>query len=541
MPEGPAAAWTQVAPSATGNTTPEQSKQAPGYSVLHRVYDTMEEPSSSTLAQTIASFILLCIVVSIAALILESDPKIKQPYGHIFSSVEIVTTAVFTLEYIIRLLVCTQKPDRPHADSVGTTIRKFITAPTNLIDLCAIVPFYVEYFFKGGDVKFLKVLRAIRLVRLFRVFKVGKFAAGVRVMAEAISNSRHALNTLVFFVAVAMILFSSAVYYAEKLMCPMFDSSEASQLEFVRYEEECRLGLPSQHICCDYACNPANPGVVDYPQSLEGYQALGERFEPPSNASVVEVVRNFPNTLCVYSMTDEEWREARDETDDRGLSEGELESSFIVMVVSSNTYKSIPHSFWWSIVSMTTTGFGDEVPETIVGKFFAIIAMCFGILLIALPVAIVGSKFQEAFAQMENEQRLQREGRAERVRRSLTRIGIGKENTDPAPVMPEESPRVEVPPEKLIDAEEFATSFFPQLAHLVQEVPEGHPAHATVDRVARSYEELASVQAQIFATQMVLVQNQQALGVDMGALLGSSSTAENEPPKRIVNPKPDPI
>ena len=68
--------------------------------------------------------------------------------------------------------VCTQKPDRPHADSVGTTIRKFITAPTNLIDLCAIVPFYVEYFFKGGDVKFLKVLRAIRLVRLFRVFKV---------------------------------------------------------------------------------------------------------------------------------------------------------------------------------------------------------------------------------------------------------------------------------------------------------------------------------------------------------------------------------
>merc|ERR1719165_23520 len=123
-------------------------------------------------------------------------------------------------------------------------------------------------------------------------------------------------------------------------------------------------------------------------------------------------------------MTDEEWREARDATDDRGLSEGELESSFIVMVVSSNTYKSIPHSFWWSIVSMTTTGFGDEVPETIVGKFFAIIAMCFGILLIALPVAIVGSKFQEAFAQMENEQRLQREGRAAAAAAALLTLAL---------------------------------------------------------------------------------------------------------------------
>merc|ERR1719169_411963 len=53
---------------------------------------------------------------------------------------------------------------------------------------------------------------------------------------------------------------------------------------------------------------------------------------------------------------------------------------------------------------MTTTGYGDEVPSTILGMCFAIMAMCFGILLIALPVAIVGSKFQEAFAEMEAEQ-----------------------------------------------------------------------------------------------------------------------------------------
>jgi hypothetical protein len=190
---------------------------------------------------------------------------------------------------------------------------------------------------------------------------------------------------------------------------------------------------------------------------------------------------------------------------------------------------------------MTTTGFGDEVPETPGGKFFAIIAMCFGILLIALPVAIVGSKFQEAFAQMEMEQAKLREERAEKVRRSLSMI---RKDNEPALGEPDASPRVEVPPDQTFNVDEIAATFFPQLAHLVQEVPEDHPAHASVRRVTQSYEELANVQAAILAAQTLNVQNQQSFGVDMGILLSDvdeSYMAQNIPPKRVVNPKPDPI
>jgi hypothetical protein len=190
---------------------------------------------------------------------------------------------------------------------------------------------------------------------------------------------------------------------------------------------------------------------------------------------------------------------------------------------------------------MTTTGFGDEVPETPAGKFFAIIAMCFGILLIALPVAIVGSKFQEAFGKMEDEQAKLREERAEKVRRSMsTKIKA----SEPAPGEPDALPPVEVPTEQPFDVAEIARTFFPQLAHLVQEVPEDHPAHASVQRVTQSYEELASVQAAILAAQTLNVKNQQAFGVDMGILLSNvdeSYMSQNIPPKRVVNPKPDPI
>jgi hypothetical protein len=529
-----------VTPSSRQDNDADSKEQAlPKGGLRVFLYITFEEPSSSMIAQAIASFILMCIVVSIVALILESDPQIKQPYETELSTVEVMTTMIFTVEYLIRLLV---------RGVGGLTFREFVLAPTNIIDLCAIVPFYVEKFFQfaGGDgegsvdVKFLKVLRAIRLVRLFRVFKVSRFAAGVRVMGEAISNSSHALNTLVFFVAVAMILFSSAVYYSEKLMCPVFDMSEASQQKFMLYEEECRLGLPSLNICCDYACNPQNPGVGQLPTNLDEYHALGMPTKSPVNSSTAAMIRNFPNTLCVYSLTDEEWREARNGAIAAGEFDGDFDSRFIVAVVSSNQYISIPHTFWWSLVSMTTTGFGDEVPETPAGKFFAIIAMCFGILLIALPVAIVGSKFQEAFAQMEAEQAKLREEKAEKIRRSLSM----QTRANPPPGEPDASPRVEVPPEPTIEVSEIAATYFPKLVHLAQEVPEDHPAHATVRRVAQSYDELANVQAAILAAQTINVQNQQAFGVDMGILVsnvGESYISQNMPPKRVVNPKPDPI
>merc|ERR1719460_2700481 len=64
---------------------------------------------------------------------------------------------------------------------------------------------------------------------------------------------------------------------------------------------------------------------------------------------------------------------------------------------SSDTFPSIVHSFWWAIVTVATVGYGDAVPRTTAAKFVGAASMLAGILLIALPVAIVGSKFQEAY------------------------------------------------------------------------------------------------------------------------------------------------
>merc|ERR1719359_1708230 len=76
-------------------------------------------------------------------------------------------------------------------------------------------------------------------------------------------------------------------------------------------------------------------------------------------------------------------------------------------------FTSIPATFWWAAVTMTTVGFGDKLPRTLAGRIIAGITMMAGILVIALPVAIVGSRFQEVYNEVELQKRLKREKESE--------------------------------------------------------------------------------------------------------------------------------
>jgi voltage-gated potassium channel Kch len=70
-------------------------------------------------------------------------------------------------------------------------------------------------------------------------------------------------------------------------------------------------------------------------------------------------------------------------------------------------FSSIVDSAWWAIVTMTTVGYGDKYPRTLLGKLVGAICMLFGILLIALPTAIVGQKFQEVYRKQHDLARFQ--------------------------------------------------------------------------------------------------------------------------------------
>lgn len=58
-----------------------------------------------------------------------------------------------------------------------------------------------------------------------------------------------------------------------------------------------------------------------------------------------------------------------------------------------NGFKNIPHSVYWTIVTLTTVGYGDIAPQTPLGQFIASIVMILGYGIIAIPTGIVGAAY----------------------------------------------------------------------------------------------------------------------------------------------------
>ena len=63
-------------------------------------------------------------------------------------------------------------------------------------------------------------------------------------------------------------------------------------------------------------------------------------------------------------------------------------------------YQSIPHSFYWAIITLTTVGYGDQVPVTIPGKMVACVTAMTGVIIIAFPITIIGANFVDEYQKM---------------------------------------------------------------------------------------------------------------------------------------------
>jgi voltage-gated potassium channel len=81
-----------------------------------------------------------------------------------------------------------------------------------------------------------------------------------------------------------------------------------------------------------------------------------------------------------------------------------LTSSLLFMVeqpAQPEVFKSIPHTMWWGIVTMTTTGYGDMAPVTLVGRVIGGIGMLLGIAMLAMPCGIIASGFANEIKRRE--------------------------------------------------------------------------------------------------------------------------------------------
>lgn len=145
--------------------------------------------------------IQLLIVVSLIAFSIETLPGLTPDARLWLSRFETFSVIVFTVEYVLRIYVARPK-------------RAYIFSFFGLIDLAAILPFYVS---AGID---LRSIRTFRLLRLFRIFKLARYSAAVQRFHRALSIAKEEI--VLFLAATVILLYLGAVgiYYFESSAQP---------------------------------------------------------------------------------------------------------------------------------------------------------------------------------------------------------------------------------------------------------------------------------------------------------------------------------
>ena len=181
------------------------------------LWNTLEYPWTSHMAQVVAVTSLSMVLISTATFITSTMNELKEDenglleYATVVSFIEVIDVFVvifFTIEYSLRLIVCPSKI-------------KFLKSPMNTVDFIAIIPFYVALVLKElEDFQVIgkagKIIRLIRIMRILRIFKVVRHVAGLQSLILTIQQAYEELKLLIILLAVAILTYSSLVYFAEK-------------------------------------------------------------------------------------------------------------------------------------------------------------------------------------------------------------------------------------------------------------------------------------------------------------------------------------
>uniref|UniRef100_A0A673K3C0 Potassium voltage-gated channel subfamily A member 4 n=1 Tax=Sinocyclocheilus rhinocerous TaxID=307959 RepID=A0A673K3C0_9TELE len=206
----------------------EEEKPLPEDEFKRQIWLLFEYPESSSPARGIAVVSVLVIVISIVIFCLETLPEFRDdkeflspgknntqadngftPFNDPFFIVETVCIIWFSFEIIVRFFASPSKAD-------------FFKNVMNSIDIVSILPYFITFGTdlaqqqgNGQQAMSFAILRIIRLVRVFRIFKLSRHSKGLQILGHTLRASMRELALLIFFLVIGVILFSSAVFFAE--------------------------------------------------------------------------------------------------------------------------------------------------------------------------------------------------------------------------------------------------------------------------------------------------------------------------------------
>lgn len=178
---------------------------------IHRLLEPSPEGASRT-ERAVDAAIVSLILLSVAAVVLRTVEELAalDPYLRTF---QLVATGVFSIEYLARVYSCTA--DQRYATPILGRLR-FLVTPMAVIDLMAVLPFYLLELLAPGS----KYAGAVLMLRMLRLFKLYRYSRSMTLFARVLKEKADQLIATLLIAGMALVLFSSLVYFSERAAQP---------------------------------------------------------------------------------------------------------------------------------------------------------------------------------------------------------------------------------------------------------------------------------------------------------------------------------
>lgn len=177
--------------------------------IKHKTFKLVEKGSHGSKINLIFDYaIMMLIMLNVIAIILESISGLEIAIGGFLRVFEIVSVVIFSLEYLMRIYVS----DLTHPSSTRMkSVFKFMFSLYGLVDLLAIIPFYLPFLIKI-DLRFLRILRLMRFIRLI---KINRYNNSFNLIWTVIKDKKSELAVTGYVTLLILLISSFLMYYIE--------------------------------------------------------------------------------------------------------------------------------------------------------------------------------------------------------------------------------------------------------------------------------------------------------------------------------------
>jgi voltage-gated potassium channel len=177
-----------------------------------RVYTILEQGDRADgVSLALNRFLIALIGVTLAATVVESVPELAKRHALPLNAIEWTATLVFTLEYAARLWSAAEHPLLKRGAFFGRL--RFVMSFSGLIDLAAILPFWLSVFI-ASDFRILLVLRLVRF------FKLTRYSPAMRSLLDALYSERRALGGCFVILFGTALIAAALMHLAERTAQP---------------------------------------------------------------------------------------------------------------------------------------------------------------------------------------------------------------------------------------------------------------------------------------------------------------------------------